>query len=785
MDTTGPAIGRRALRVRGLVQGVGFRPFVWRLARELALEGHVLNDGAGVLIEVQGPANRLAEFAERLRREAPPLARIDTVESSVQPPSATPHAFSIDASGAGTVNTGIVPDTAPCADCLADMFDAANRRWRYAFTNCTNCGPRYTITAALPYDRPNTSMAHFALCPQCRREYDDPADRRFHAQPNACPTCGPRLQLLAADGRRLTAEDPITATLARLRGGQIVAIKGIGGFHLACDARNAAAVARLRDRKAREHKPFAVMVANAASCDALACADAAERMLLAGAERPVVLLRQRAGTEAELPGVAPGMTTLGVMLPSSPLHWLLFHEAAGRPTGTAWMAEPQPLVLVMTSANPGGEPLVTGNDEALRRLASITDCLLLHDRDILVRCDDSVVRSVASIPTERAAAPAFVRRARGWTPARIRLAGDGPAVLATGALLKNTVCLARGDAAFLSQHIGSLDNAATCEALDEAVEHLAGVLRIEPQAVAHDLHPDMYSSHFAARYAARRGLPLIAVQHHHAHVAAVLAEHEHRGPALGLALDGVGLGSDGGAWGGELLRVDGAACERVAHLRELALPGGDRAAREPWRMAAAVLHALGRGDEIAQRFPRSAAAPVAHMLARDVRCPRTSSMGRWFDAAAALLGVCATQSFEGQAPMLLEGLAARHGIVAALPGAWCIEAGELDLLPLAAALTAQDDAALGAAQFHATLIEALAAWTVVHARANRLATVAFGGGCFNNRLLSDGLRARLQDAGLTVLEARQAPPNDGGLSLGQAWVARAALAQPSPAVALH
>lgn len=779
MDTTGPAIGRHALRVRGLVQGVGFRPFVWRLAHELALGGRVLNDGAGVLIEVQGPANRLAEFAQRLRSEAPPLARIDSVESSVQPTSGSAGDFSIDRSVAGAVSTGIVPDVAPCSDCLADMFAPADRRWRYAFTNCTNCGPRYTITGALPYDRPNTSMAAFTQCARCRREYDDPADRRFHAQPNACPECGPRLRLLASDGTVLGTEDPVAATLARLLSGQIVALKGVGGFHLACDARNAAAVARLRERKAREEKPFAVMVANAASSTGLAIADDAERALLARVERPIVLLRQRAGTDAELPGVAPGLTTLGVMLPSSPLHWLLFHEAAGRPAGTAWMTSSQSLALVMTSANPGGEPLVTGNDEALRRLAGIADCVLLHDRDILVRCDDSVVRSIE--PTmDSPPSPAFVRRARGWTPARIRLADDGPPVLATGALLKNTVCLARGDSAFLSQHIGSLDNAATCVALDEAVEHLASVLRIAPQAVAHDLHPDMYSSHFAARYAARHGLPLIPVQHHHAHVAAVLAEHGQRGPALGLALDGVGLGSDGGAWGGELLRVDGAASERVAHLRELALPGGDRAAREPWRMAAAVLHALGRGDEIARRYAQPAAAPVAQMLARDVRCPRTSSMGRWFDAAAGLLRVCTTQSYEGQAPMLLEGLAARHGVVAALPDAWRIDAGDLDLLPLAAALADQHDAALGAAQFHATLIEALGAWTVAHARASGLGTVALAGGCFNNRLLSDGLRPRLQQAGLAVLEARQAPPNDGGLSLGQAWVARAALSVSSP-----
>ncbi len=777
MDCAAPLLTRLALRVRGQVQGVGFRPFVYRLAQDLALSGRVLNDGMGVQIEVQGEAKQLDVFMRRLEREAPRLARIDAVESRAAEPQPEESRFVIDASGAGPVATGVTPDAAPCPDCIAEMLNPADRRWRYAFTNCTNCGPRYTITAALPYDRPNTSMARFAQCPACRREYDDPEDRRFHAQPNACPVCGPRLALWGADGHDLGSADPVADALACLLAGQIVAIKGLGGFQLACDARNPVAVAQLRERKAREEKPFAVMVANSASAANFARIGAAERELLESAERPIVLLSQRAESATTLAGIAPGMTTIGLMLPSTPLHVLLFHEAAGRPSGTDWLARPQPLALVMTSANPGGEPLVTGNEEAVRRLGGIADALLVHDRDVLVRCDDSVVRD-ARTATARPA-PAFVRRARGYTPAPIRLARSGPPVLAVGAFLKNTICVTRGDEAFLSQHIGSLDNAPTCHSLDEAVEHLCAVLEIEPQSVAHDLHPDFYSSRYAAQWARSRGVTAVAIQHHAAHIAAVMAEHQIRGPVLGVALDGVGLGTDGAAWGGELLRVDEAGFQRVAHLRELQLPGGDRAAREPWRLAAAVLHALGRADEIPLRFDTPAASTVRQMLQQNLHCPATSSMGRWFDAAAGLLGVRAQQSFEGQAPMLLEGLAARHGAVAPFAGGYEIHDGNLDLLPLAAALIDETDTGRGAALFHATLVEALTDWCTTHARAQGLGTVVFGGGCFMNDNLSSGLRRRLRQEGFTVAEAIQAPPNDGGVSLGQAWFAQSMAAAPA------
>jgi hydrogenase maturation protein HypF len=525
----------------------------------------------------------------------------------------------------------------------------------------------------------------------------------------------------------------------------------------------------LRARKQREEKPFAVMVANLASLAGLAECGDADRALLESVERPIVLLAKRPDCDAAMPGVAPGMTSLGAMLPYTPLQFLLFHEAAGRPAGTSWLAEPQALALVMTSANPGGEPLVIGDDEAVQRLGAIADALLVHDREILIRCDDSVVRAAAC------GAPAFVRRARGYTPTPIRLATAGPSVLAVGGYLKNTICVTRGDEAFLSQHIGSLDNAPTCAALDESVAHLLDVLEVEPAIVAHDLHPDFYSTRFAARFAAERRLPRISVQHHHAHIAAVMAEHGLEVPVLGIALDGVGLGDDGGIWGGELLRVDGARSRRVGHLRELPLPGGDRAAREPWRLAAGVLHLLGRPEEITQRFDEPAAPTVRQMLRQGLNTPLTSSMGRWFDAAAGLLGVRLHQSYEGQAPMLLEGLAARHGSIEPLADGWTIgDDGTLDLLPLAAALLEISGPARGAALFHATLVEALADWVLRARREQRLTTVVFGGGCFMNEILSRGLRARLVADGLAVFEAVQAPANDGGLALGQCWVAQRA-----------
>jgi hydrogenase maturation protein HypF len=760
---------QRHLRVSGIVQGVGFRPYIWHLARELKLAGWVRNDAAGVEVLVEGEAAQVEAFTRRLPTGTPPLAQVRELSWTDAPASGALSDFSIGESGAGQAATLIGPDTAVCADCLKELFDPADRRWRHAFINCTHCGPRYTLTRGLPYDRAQTSMAAFPLCPDCTREYRDPANRRFHAEPTACPVCGPKLSLVTPVGRAIACADPIAETLSRLRAGQIVAIKGLGGFHLACDARNAEAVRRLRDRKQRDEKPFAVMAANLASIGDWVELHEGEAELLQSPQRPICLLRKRPGADATFPDIAPGLAWLGVMLPHTPLHWLLFHEAACQPAGTAWTEQAQDLVLVMTSANPNGEPLAIDNAEAVVRLAGIADALLLHDRDIVVRCDDSVVRQ-AGDPAHPSVQ--FIRRARGYTPRAIRLPRPGPSVLALGGYLKNTVCVTRGDEAFVSQHIGGLDNPAACGMLTEVTQHLLDILQVTPDAVAHDLHPDCFSSRHALTLATQ-WVPAIAVQHHHAHIAAVAAEHGVTGPILGLALDGVGLGSDGTAWGGELLCVDGAQFSRLGHLAPLALPGADKAARAPWRMAAAALHRLGRGDEIARRFPaQPAAAQLDQLLQRGLNCPSSSSLGRWFDAAAGLLGVREVMAYEGQAAMLLEGLAEQAGAVAAWDAGYILhDDGRLDLLPLLARLAGETDPVRGAGLFHATVAQALADWTARAARRQRIHTVALGGGCFLNAILSRGLGQRLRAHGLTVLEARQVPPNDGGLSLGQAWVA--------------
>jgi hydrogenase maturation protein HypF len=761
---------RRRLEVRGIVQGVGFRPFVYRLARELALDGWVRNDATGVTIEVQGDAAGIARLTRSVREHAPARARVDSVALCECAPEEADTGFAILESGGGRAGTAIGPDSAICSACLDELFDPDNRRYRHAFINCTGCGPRYTITHRLPYDRGMTSMAAFEQCGPCLDEYHSPLDRRFHAEPNACSACGPALDFLDADGQRIANVDPVAETWARIARGKIVAVKGLGGFHLACDARNAEAVASLRARKAREEKPFAVMVANVASARQWAQTTPTEEATLESPERGIVLLRKHPRCDDELQGVAPGLAWLGVMLPYTPVHYLLFHEAAGRPDGTGWLDTAQQLVLVMTSANPCGEPLVTGNDEAMARLAGIADGYLVHNRDIVVGCDDSVLRAV---PGAAAASFQFVRRARGYTPRAIRLPAAGPPVLALGGHFKNTVCVTRGDEAFVSQHVGDLDNAPTCKALDAAVAHLTSILDVEPQIIAHDLHPDFYSTRHAARLAAQWGVPTRPVQHHHAHIAAIVAEHRLRGPVLGLALDGVGLGQDGGAWGGELLFVDGAHCERLGRLRPLRLPGGDRAAREPWRMGASALSLAGRDNEILRRYTDEAAAPaVRDMLVRRFNAPQTSSMGRWFDAAAGLLGVQRRMSFEGQAAMLLEGAAERHGPVPAEPSLYGINTdNELDLTALAMRLADERDVGHGAALFHATLVDALAAWVAQAAQDLTLATVAGGGGCFLNAIVARGLHAALKSRGLALYQAHAVPPNDGGLALGQAWVA--------------
>lgn len=752
------------IRVSGQVQGVGFRPFVYRLAHELGLAGWVRNDAAGVEIAVEGETPQVMRLIERLHSEPPVLARVDRIAHHMTEAQGL-RGFTIAASAAGRIETRLTPDIAICADCLAELFDPADRRYRHAFISCIHCGPRYTLTARLPYDRANTSMATFLLCPACRREYEDPGSRRFHAQPNACPECGPHLALFDALWQRVPAADPVVAAAERIRAGQVVAIKGIGGFHLACDAHNAGTLEKLRGGKRREEKPFAVMVPGVRAARRYAEISQEEATLLESSERPIVLLRKSALCDAELPGIAPGLHRIGLMLPYTPLHYLLFHELHGRPSGAGWLGEESYLALVMTSANPGGEPLVKDDAEARTVLAGVADACLTHDRGILRRCDDSVMQL-------QNGAPVFVRRARGHAPQRIALPFSGPSVLACGASLKSTVCVTRGNEAFVSQHIGDLDHAGARVMLEETVADLCSLLGVRPEAVAHDLHPDFHSVRFAQAYARQRSLPLVPVQHHHAHIAAICADHHVTTPVLGLALDGMGLGADGAVWGGELMRVDCADAERLGQLAPMFMPGADRAAREPWRMAAAALFGMGRGDEIVRRFPREGAKAVADMLRRGVNCAPTSSMGRVFDAAAGLLGVREVQDYEGQAAMLLESVAARHGKAKALAHGYSVsEDGVLDFRPVLAALADCKDAAYGAALFHATVAEGLSAWVLRAAEGSAIDCVALAGGCFLNSLLSEALIALLAAQDMRALVARQLPPNDGAISLGQAAIA--------------
>ncbi|WP_020647942.1 carbamoyltransferase HypF [Solimonas variicoloris] len=779
-----PELARWRLHLEGSVQGVGFRPHCLREARALGLSGWVRNGADGLWLEAQGPRAQLDALLARLRDAPPPLARVDRLSCEALPPRADETGFRIDDSDArAALTTGLPADAAVCADCLRELFDPADRRYRYPFINCTQCGPRYTLVRALPYDRPATSMAAFALCPACRREYDEPADRRHHAQPNACPACGPRLAWHDADGLRVASADPLAAAVAALRAGAVVAVRGVGGFHLVCDAQRTDTVARLRAAKQRPGKPFAVLALNATSLRRWLTIDAGAAALLESPARPIVLLPRRADVAADAldAALAPALGEWGAMLPAHPLHWLLLHEWLGRPAGDGWRDAACDALFVVTSANPAGEPLVTGNDEAFAQLRGLADAYLVHDREIVARCDDSVRRPLGVDAQGRLHAP-FVRRARGYVPDPIVLHGvpaDAPPVLACGGWLKNAICVTRGNEAFLSPHIGDLDTRAACAALDEMVTRLTGFLGVRPRAVAHDRHPDFYSTRAAAALAARWRVPAFAVQHHAAHLAAVRAEHALDGALDGLILDGSGLGDDGTIWGGEWLRLgaDG-TCTRRGHLPALTMAGGDAAAREPWRMAAAVLHGLGRGDEIARRYAAQPAAPaVARLLGRGLYGVPSSSAGRAFDAAAALLGIAERNAHEADAAMRLEACAARARAAGVAPRPLPAGAG-FDVLWTRLLDTDRDDAdavARAALDFH----DGLAALALAPLLASRPAAVALGGGCLINRLLRDALLARLRAACIAACEAMQAPPGDGGLALGQAWIASRRLAASS------
>jgi len=762
-------------RIEGLVQGVGFRPHVHGLATRLGLSGWVRNDPTGVDLEVEGAQERVNEFRESLISVPPPLAMISSSRwDEVEPEGGSGFAI-IKSEHAGAASAWISPDVAVCADCLREMADPSDRRHRYPFINCTNCGPRYTILLDLPYDRPRTTMRAFPMCDACRAEYEDVRDRRFHAQPVACAACGPRVWLADTSGAEVEREGAIAEAGRLLREDRIVATRGLGGFHLACDARSEDAVRRLRARKCREEKPLAVMVAGLDQARELARVSEAEAALLDSLEKPIVLLRKRIGkrdgaredasglpSPSLAPSVAPRNHFVGLMFPYTPLHVLLL-EAAGVP-------------LVMTSGNLSDEPIATGNDEALSRLAGIADAFLLHDREIHIRTDDSVARVIMDVPR-------LVRRSRGYVPRPIRMPVEADApVLAVGAELKSTIALARGRDCFLSHHIGDLKTPAAYGAFRQATEHLARVLEIAPRVVAADMHPDYLSTRWAHEESA---LPVVEVQHHHAHIAACLAENGSRGPAIGLALDGVGYGPDGTVWGGEVLVADLVDFRRAGHLEPVRMPGGDAASNEPRRMAAAYA-ALVRGDDWASLVPRvldfatlEEAGFWVDMARRGVNSPVTTSAGRLFDAAACAAGLRGVNAYEGQAACELEGVAdmdERDAYPARVErdgkGMVIVRGSDLFAAVAEDAVRGVDTGRI-AARFHNGLANALARACEIVREDTGIALVALSGGVFQNALLLVRLSARLAESGFEVLTHSLVPAGDGGIAFGQAAVAAA------------
>jgi hydrogenase maturation protein HypF len=768
------------IRVRGLVQGVGFRPTVWRIANACGLTGEVLNDGEGVLIRAWGVPSNLDRFCRQLRAQCPPLARIDVLERAPLGDPAGGADFRIVESQAGEVHTGVVADAATCSACRRELFDPADRRYRYPFINCTHCGPRLSIVERIPYDRSNTSMAPFRMCPECQAEYEDPADRRFHAQPNACPVCGPRVWLQDPAGGRLEPRlpdsmDAVAAASRLLSEGRILAVKGIGGFHLACDACNAGAVAELRRRKRRFAKPFALMGRDLGVIRRYCRVNEEEAALLRSTAAPIVLL-EADGPEEVAADVVPGQNCLGFMLPYSPLHHLLLADW-DRP-------------LVMTSGNLSEEPQCVDNLEAVARLGSLADILLLHDRAIVNRVDDSVVRVMDG-------APRLLRRARGYAPATILLPqgfAERPPILALGGELKNTICLVQGGRAVLSQHLGDLEDARTAREYERTISLYRDLFRLEPRVLAVDLHPDYRSTRLGQERAARDGADLAAVQHHHAHIAAVLLDNGwplEGGQVLGIALDGLGYGDDGAIWGGELLRADYRGFERLAWLKPTPMPGGVKAIMEPWRNTYAHLRQHLGWKAARARYGQlelfawlggKSLGVLERMIQAGINAPMSSSCGRLFDAVAAALGICREGiSYEGQAAVELEAVARQAW---PLPGGYPFAIAEgaggtrlLDPAPMWASLlddlAARTGLPLAAARFHRGLADALVELARELASGFGLEAVALSGGVFQNRTLFEAVSAGLRRRGLQVLAHRQVPTHDGSLALGQAAVALA------------
>lgn len=748
---------RLKVSIEGIVQGVGFRPFIYRLAKAHSICGWVRNTPAGVLLEAQGEADDVSGFLADIRSKAPPLAVLSAVREEELLPVEEGDGFEILESTGGSSSIQIAPDCDVCPDCLRELFDPGDRRYLYPFINCTNCGPRYTIIEGVPYDRPLTTMAEFPLCPECRAEYEEPANRRFHAQPVACPVCGPRLRLVDGAGREVPG-DPLQAAVAMLKQGKILAVKGLGGYHLAVDACSAEAVMELRLRKKRDEKPFALMSPGLEEVDRYAVYDDTEQRLLEGPEHPIVLLRKRAGNPIASM-VAPLNGYFGVMLPYTPLHHLLLRGNF--------------LALVMTSGNLSDEPIAYLDEEARERLTGIADFYLLHNRRIHVRTDDSVIRVFRGNPI-------FLRRSRGYVPRAVVLPAAQRSVLAVGAELKGAVCLTRADRAFMSQHIGDLQNDAVLKSLDETVRHLQRVLQIKPDIVAHDLHPDYLSTVYAREIP---DLPRIGVQHHHAHMASCMAENGLEGDVIGVIFDGTGLGSDGTIWGGEFFLGGYASFKRWGHFRQVPLPGGDAAVREPFRMALSYLYSA-CGDALfsldlpfMEEIPAGDRKLFLSMLERRINSPLTSSCGRLFDAVAAIIGLRNRVTYEGQAAIELEALAEQgqardHYPFTLLEG----EGGLLvDFAPMVRALA--NDVAIGAGgaemarMFHNTVASAIAEVCGRIRTETGADRVALSGGVFQNRLLSEGVYDLLEASGFRVFVQRLVPPNDGGLALGQAIIA--------------
>lgn len=746
-------------QVKGLVQGVGFRPFVFRAAHKNGLTGFVQNTPDGVTAEVQGSDRALRTFFSSITSNAPPLCEISDLACTDITPRAESGFSILESRSRGALDACSPPDSAICDDCLRELFDPRNRRFRYPFINCTNCGPRLTIVHDLPYDRDKTSMACFPLCPACKKEYTSPADRRFHAEPNACPACGPRLWLLDGEGKELSCDDPVALAVDKLQAGLIGAVKGLGGFHLAVDAENDSAVRRLRERKCRDAKPLAIMVRDIATARELVETDQQHERLLASPQRPIVLLTKK-NTPLLSELVAPHMSRLGIMLAYAPLHYLLLEKGF--------------TALVMTSANRSDEPICTGNREAVERLQGIADFFLVHNRDILVRCDDSIALIAAGKPR-------LMRRARGFAPRPVILAKQYPSVLALGPQVKSTVCIIKSHEAFLSPHIGDMETPQARDFFHDSIRLMQKITDCAPAIVACDLHPGYYATTVAAGVQHMR---VEKVQHHHAHIASCMAENGITGKVIGLAMDGTGYGPDATIWGGEFLVADATDFVRAGHLMQFRLPGAEAAIREPWRIGASLLReAFGKQWQALAARMSLAQKPehyplLEKMLAGPVNSPVTSSLGRLFDGVAALLGIRSTVSFEGQAAMELE--AAAEGASKA-PCSFTIDAGDnmlqLNYAPAIKELVAQrlqgaEPSAL-AACFHATIISSCVEMAVRIRRTTGLNRTVLSGGCFQNRLLLEGCIAGLANAGFEVYSHQLVPTNDGGISLGQAFVAAA------------